>query len=147
MTMNVNQLKHFFAGFFRLDPSMWGGFLAGWKNLPGYDDHKNWFARLTFGMTALSKLPPRVALFMAGSIVKYLVTDEWGIDLVQCVTPFAGSPEGYESSLDFRRPENQGDQTVKDEAMALLCACDRCEEASKEEVAGESATAEKVCAA
>ena len=130
MGMSVDQLKHFFAGFFQLEPSMWGGFLAGWKNLPGYDDHKNWLARLTFGMTALSKLPTKTALGMVLSIVKYLLTDEWGIGLIQSVTPFAGSPEGYEASSKFRRPENQGDQAAKDEAMELLCACDRCEEAA-----------------
>ncbi|CAB9526327.1 Capsanthin/capsorubin synthase, chromoplastic [Seminavis robusta] len=128
MSLNVNQLKHFFAGFFRLDPSMWGGFLAGWKNLPGYDNHKNWSARLTFGLTALSKLSPKVGVGMAGSILQYILTDEWGVDLIQSVTPLAGSPKGYEEALEFRRPENKGDQPAKDEAMALLCACDRCQE-------------------
>ena len=143
MTLNVDQLKYFFAGFFQLEPAMWGGFLAGWKNLPGYEDHKNWFARLTFGLTALSKLPFLTALGMAGSIVRYHLTDEWGVDLIQSVTPLAGVPEGYETSLDFRRPENQGDRAAKDEALEMLCLCDRCEEvaSTKSQEEKEGATA------
>lgn len=133
MQLDVNQLREFFAGFFQVEPAMWGGFLAGWKNLPGYEDHKDWFARLKFGVVALTKLPPKIALTMVGHIISYALKDGLGQDLIQSVTPLAGAPEAYDDSLDFR--QNQGDLAAKDEAMSLLCACDRCEEAtnSKEE--------------
>lgn len=129
MTLGTDRLKQFFAGFFKLEPSVWGGFLAGWKNLPGYDDHKTWWARLRFGLSSFSKLPPQSALALAVYIFRALA-DEGGLDLIQSVTPLAGEPNGYEAGQDFRRPENQGDQAAKDEAMALLCNCDRCEESA-----------------
>lgn len=116
-----------------MEPSVWGGFLAGWKNLPGHEDHKNWRARLKFGMSSLSKLPPDLALGLIGYSLRYILRDfERGVDLIRSITPFAGEPEGYESGQDFRRPDNQGDRAAKDEAMALLCACDRCEEEASE---------------
>ena len=129
MTLDLNILRQFFAGFFKLDPSMWGGFLAGWKNLPGYDDHKDWFSRLRFGLVALSKLPPNIAIIMVFSIFSTIIKgDQDAIDLIQSVTPLAGTPERYDQSLDFR--QNQGDLAAKNEAMDMLCGCDRCEEAS-----------------
>ena len=132
MTLDVNILRQFFAGFFRLEPSMWGGFLAGWKNLPGYDDHKDWISRLRFGLTALSKLPPNIAIVMASSIFSTIFKgDQEAIDLIQSVTPLAGEPARYDQSLNFR--QNQGDLAAKDEAMEMLCGCDRCEEATNAE--------------
>ena len=129
MKLDVEDLKKFFAGFFQLEPSLWGSFLAGWKNLPGYDLHRDWPSRLKFGLVALSKLPPAMALKMALSIVQYSLEGD-GLDLIQSVTPLAGEPQTYESALDFRQ-NNEGDRAAKEEAMDLLCQCDRCEEATE----------------
>lgn len=143
MKRDVNELKRFFAGFFQLDPSKWGGFLAGWKNLPGYDDHKDWFSRLKFGLLSFSKLPPDLALGMVGSIVLYALEGERCLELIQSVTPLAGEPEAYSQSLVFR--QNQGDLAAKEEAMELLCGgCDRCEEEADAILQDEGEETEKV---
>tara|TARA_B100000524_G_scaffold296023_1_gene170575 strand:- start:53 stop:163 length:111 start_codon:yes stop_codon:yes gene_type:complete len=31
----VDYLRGFFSAFFKLEMDVWGGFLAGWPNLPG----------------------------------------------------------------------------------------------------------------
>ena len=116
--------------------------MAGWKNLPGYDDHKDWFSRLTFGLLSLSKLPPNLALGMIGSIVSYALEGGRGLELIQSVTPLAGEPESYSQSLDFR--QNQGDLATKEEAMELLCGCDRCEEEADSILQDEEEETEKV---
>jgi hypothetical protein len=88
---------------------------------------------LKFGLLALTKLPVPISVSMALSIVSYCLQTGNGIDLIQSVTPFAGEPETYDSSLEFRGMNNQGDLAAKQEAMEMLCNCDRCEEASAKE--------------
>jgi lycopene beta-cyclase len=133
MSKNAKEFQQFFGGFFELDPNIWCSFLAGWKYLPGYENHNTWWARLLFGLTALTKLPVSIGASMAVSIVSYCLVqtnNNNGIDLIQSVTPLAGEPERHDSSLEFRGKENQGDIAAKQEAMEmLLCNCDRCEEA------------------
>jgi hypothetical protein len=130
MQLNVNELKDFFAGFFKLDAKLWGGFLAGWKNLPNNEYHEGWFQRLLFGVKALSNLPPNMVVSMLAAILSYSFLDQKWEELLQSVTPFLGAPERYDDSLQFRR--NKGDVAAKKEAMEMMCNCDRCEE----EVAG-----------
>ena len=55
MKQNVEGLKGFFSGFFKLDQGMWAGFLAGWKNLPNNEYHDGWFPRVKFGIMTVSK--------------------------------------------------------------------------------------------
>lgn len=50
--------------------------------------------------------------------------------VIQSVTPLLGEPESYDKSVEFR--ENKGDLTAKDEAMEMLCKCDRCDDAATE---------------
>lgn len=115
MKQNVEGLRGFFDGFFRLPMEMWGGFLAGWPGLPNNDKHDNWFARLWFGLTFVSKLPPKVALDMLTSIVTYSITE--GAALPQSVTPLFGKPESYEY---VERPKYQGDVAAKNEARRMI---------------------------
>jgi lycopene beta-cyclase len=115
MKQNVEGLRGFFDGFFRLPMEMWSGFLAGWPGLPNNDKHETWLARLVFGLTFVSKLPPKVALDMLFSIVTYSITE--GIALPQAVTPFFGEPDSY---LYVERPKNQGDVAAKNEARKMI---------------------------
>ena len=91
MKQKVEGLRGFFDGFFRLPLEMWAGFLAGWPGLPNNDKHETWIARLAFGLTFVSKLPPKVGLDMFLSIVTYSISN--GIELPQSVTPLFGEPE------------------------------------------------------
>ena len=127
MKLSVDELRRFFGGFFKLEPALWGALLSQWEYLPGFHYEKDWLARLLFGLQALVKLPPDMALKMALYIITY---PDLG-DVIQSVTPFLGEPESYEKSIKFR--ENRGDSVAKDEAMEMLCNCDRCEDASSEE--------------
>ena len=52
---NVEGLRGFFDGFFRLPPEMWAGFMAGWPGLPNNDKHNDWLQRLLFGLTFFLK--------------------------------------------------------------------------------------------
>lgn len=115
MKQNVVGLRGFFGGFFKLPLSMWGGFLAGWPCLPHNTNHENWTARLMFGLTFVSKLPPSVALDMIGSIVAYSITE--GMALPQSVTPFFGLPDGYEYKV---KPLVVGDVAAKMEASRMI---------------------------
>ena len=126
MQLNVDELRRFFSGFFLLEPALWGAFLSQWEHLPGFHYQKDWLARLIFGLRALGKLPFDMALKMA----VYIITYPGLGDVVQSVTPFLGEPESYDKSMNFR--ENRGDLAAKEEAMGMLCNCDRCEEASSE---------------
>lgn len=115
MKQNVKGLRGFFDGFFRLPLEMWSGFLAGWPGLPNNSNHESWNARLLFGLTFVSKLPPSVAIDMLLSIVTYSISQ--GLPLPQSVTPFLGEPEGYEY---VERPKNQGDVAAKNEARKMI---------------------------
>ncbi len=115
MKQNVKGLRGFFDGFFRLPLEMWGGFLAGWPGLPNNSNHESWNARLLFGLTFVSKLPPSVAIDMLLSIVTYSISQ--GLPLPQSVTPFFGEPESYEY---VERPKNQGDVAAKNEARKMI---------------------------
>lgn len=123
MKQNVVGLRGFFGGFFKLPLSMWGGFLAGWPGLPYNANHENWTARLIYGLTFVSKLPPSVALDMIGSIIAYSITE--GLALPQSVTPFFGLPDGYEYK---EKPLVVGDVAAKMEARKMI------EDAKNEEV-------------
>lgn len=126
MKRNTNELKGFIAGFFELDVKLWGGFLAGWKNLPNNEYHEDWLQRLLFGLKALSKLPPKLIISKLVFMLSYSVQENKWVELLQSVTPFLGEPERYEESLMFRR--NQGDLNAKKEAVEMMCNCDRCED-------------------
>jgi hypothetical protein len=64
---------------------MWSGFLARWPGLTNNEKRETWFACLLFGLTFVSKLPPKVALDMLFSIITYRITE--GVVLPQAVTP------------------------------------------------------------
>jgi len=115
MKQNVVGLRGFFGGFFKLPLSMWGGFLAGWPGLPYNANHENWTARLIYGLTFVSKLPPSVALDMIGSIIAYSITE--GVTLPQSVTPFFGLPDGYEYK---EKALVVGDVAAKMEARRMI---------------------------
>ncbi|GKY98414.1 hypothetical protein MPSEU_000798900 [Mayamaea pseudoterrestris] len=115
MKQNVVGLRGFFDGFFRLPMEMWGGFLAGWPGLPNNDKHETWLARIVFGVTFLTKLPPTVALDMVASILTYSLTE--GTVLLQSVTPFFGEPTSFEYK---RNNDRIGDVAAKEEARQML---------------------------
>jgi lycopene beta-cyclase len=117
MKQNVVGLRGFFDGFFRLPLELWGGFLAGWPGLPNNDKHETWLARIIYGVTFLTKLPPVVALDMIASIVSYSI--DQGTPLLQSVTPFFGEPGSYEYK---RNNDRVGDVAAKDEARRMLTA-------------------------
>ncbi len=115
MKQNVEGLRGFFDGFFRLPLELWAGFLAGWPGLPNNDKHDTWLGRLLFGVNFLTKLPPSVAVDMTLSIVSFSLSE--GIALPQSVTPFFGEPYSYEQG-DI--PKNQGDMAAKNEARKMI---------------------------
>jgi len=115
MKQNVEGLRGFFSGFFKLPLTMWGGFLAGWPGLPNNESHETWSARLLFGLTFVSKLPPQVALDMLLSIISYSITE--GVPLPQSVTPLLGLPDGYEYK---EKPKAFGDVAAKAEARKMI---------------------------
>ncbi|KAL7529477.1 hypothetical protein ACHAXR_002987, partial [Thalassiosira sp. AJA248-18] len=115
MKQNVEGLRGFFDGFFKLPLPLWAGFLAGWPGLPNNENHENWWARLVFGLTFVSKLPVQVALDMLGSIAAYSITE--GVPLPQSVTPLLGLPDGY----DYKeKPVVVGDVAAKAEARKMI---------------------------
>jgi len=115
MKQNVEGLRGFFDGFFKLPLDLWGGFLAGWPGLPNNVNHETWNARLWFGLNFVVKLPPGVALAMATSIVTYSLGE--GIALVQSVTPFFGEPRGYNTD---KNKDVVGDLPAKMEGRAMI---------------------------
>ena len=115
MSSKVEGLRGFFDGFFRLPIEMWSGFLAGWPGLPNNDKHDTWLGRIIFGLTFVTKLPPKVGLDMFLSIVSYSISE--GAPLPQSVTPLFGKPESYEYS---ELPKNQGDVAAKNEARKMI---------------------------
>ena len=115
MKQNVEGLRGFFDGFFRLPLEMWSGFLAGWPGLPNNDKHDDWLPRLLYGLAFLSKIPPKVGIDMFLSIVTYSISE--GIALPQAVTPFFGEPESFEY---VDRPKKQGDVAAKNEARKMI---------------------------
>jgi lycopene beta-cyclase len=117
MQQDVEGLKGFFSGFFKLETGMWAGFLAGWQGLPFNEYHEGWLPRLAFGVTFLTKLPLKVAASMVFAIAKY--TFDEGPDLIQSVTPFAGKPEPFEAALDFKK-STAGDVAAKNEAKEIM---------------------------
>lgn len=122
MKQKVEGLQGFFSGFFELPFPMWAGFLAGMKNLPNNEKHETWYARLIFGVTFLTKLPPSVGLGLVSSILTYTLKD--GPNLIQSVTPLFGDPDSYMDAMKFRDAE--GDVKAKMEAMEM-CGCGDCE--------------------
>jgi lycopene beta-cyclase len=116
MEQNVQGLRGFFDGFFRLPLEMWAGFLAGWPGLPNNDKHASWAARMWFGLNFVARLPPQVALSMLTSIITYSLTE--GAPLPQSVTPFLGEPPSYE--WQGERNGNVGDVAAKEEARGMI---------------------------
>jgi len=117
MTLDVKALRGWFDGFFRLPEPLWAGFLAGWPSLPGNEGHESWWARLTFGVQLLVKLPPIVALKLAGGIAQY--TSSYGPPLMRSVTPLFGEPPKY--TWDAPLPSDDvGDPGAKREARAMM---------------------------
>jgi len=117
MQQDVNGLKGFFSGFFKLEQGMWAGFLAGWKDLPNHKYHATWLARLVFGVAFLTKLPLKVALRLVGAIVSYTLAD--GPDLIQSVTPLLGEPLPFSAANDFKASA-AGDVQAKEEAVEMM---------------------------
>ena len=115
MKQNVEGLRGFFDGFFRLPMPMWSGFLAGWPGLPGNDYHDNWASRMWYGVLFLSKLPLQVSLDMVSSIAGYTVFEN--LSLMQSVTPFLGVPDSYEYQMNT---DVVGDVAAKSEARKML---------------------------
>jgi lycopene beta-cyclase len=126
MKQRVEGLRGFFDGFFRLSLETWGGFLAGWPGLPNNEKHETWAARIWFGLTFVSKLPPTVALDMLTSIISYTFTD--GLDLIQSVTPLLGEPTPYLTPPDADVKYRIGDVAAKTEAMRMILASQSTEE-------------------
>ena len=116
MKQNVQGLRGFFDGFFRLPLEYWAGFLAGWPGLPNNEKHETWLARITFGLLFVSKLPLKVATDMLISIASYSITE--GVALPQSVTPLLGKPESY--LYDIEKKLNVGDVAAKTEAVQMI---------------------------
>jgi lycopene beta-cyclase len=115
MKQNVQGLRGFFDGFFRLPLPLWGGFLAGWPGLPMNESHESWFARMWFGLTFIIQLPLPVALDMAWNILLYCVSE--GVPLPQSVTPLFGEPFSYEHRVNV---DGVGDVAAKIEARKMI---------------------------
>ena len=118
MKQNVEGLRGFFSGFFSLPLNLWAGFLAGWPGLPNNICHESWLARMWFGLSFITKLPPQVAIDMFFSIVTYSLLEP-GFPLLQSVTPFFGEPQSYEYT---NKPKQVGDVAAKIEAKEMVLA-------------------------
>merc|ERR1712216_227104 len=59
---DAESLRGFFDGFLRLPASIWHGFLSGWKGLPGNEQHKAWYKRLTFALLVFFYVPMQVRI-------------------------------------------------------------------------------------
>ena len=115
MKQNVEGLRGFFDGFFRLPLGMWSGFLAGWPGLPDNNCHDSWPARMWYGIVFILKIPLPVAVDMLSSIVSYSVLENRS--LLQSVTPFFGQPDSYEYKVNT---DIVGDVAVKAEARKMI---------------------------
>mmetsp|Transcript_20813 Transcript_20813/g.23325 ORF Transcript_20813/g.23325 Transcript_20813/m.23325 type:complete len:193 (+) Transcript_20813:3-581(+) len=115
MKQNVEGLRGFFDGFFKLPVELWGGFLAGWPGLPNNVAHESWAARMWFGLTFIVKIPFPVAFDMFTNIVTYSVTGKG--TLPQSVTPLLGEPASYEYEED---DATVGDVAAKAEARQMI---------------------------
>ena len=115
MDQNVEGLRGFFDGFFKIPLEYWGGFLAGWPGLPNNDKHETWSSRLIFGLVFVSKLQWQITLKLVTAIITYSIKD--GPPLIQSVTPLLGEPESFEY---IPRPKNQGDVAAKREAWKMI---------------------------
>jgi len=115
MKQDSEGLRGFFDGFFRLSPEMWGGFLAGWPGLPNNNKHETWIARIAFGLSFITKLPPKVGLDMLLSIITYSISE--GGALINSVTPLFGEPDSYEF---VEQSKNKGDISAKNEARKMI---------------------------
>ena len=67
----VSILRGFFDAFFKLDDDLWGGFLAGYKSLPGSHYHETWTGRLSFALQIFVNMPNDVRLAMVLYSIKY----------------------------------------------------------------------------
>jgi len=114
MGRDVQGLRGFFDGFFRISAERWGGFLAGRRGLPNNERHGSWWERMVFGLVFISRLRPSVAAAMLAEIVRSCVG---GVELTQSVTPLFGNPEGYGF---VERPVVRGDVAAKDEARRMI---------------------------
>lgn len=119
MTLDAEALRGWFDGFFRLPPPVWSGFLAGWDGLPGNEHHDTRAKRLWFGISLIPKLPPLVALKLAGFLAAY--TLERGPALMRSVTPFFGDSAHFADAAAIDRPP-PGDADAKGEILAALAA-------------------------
>mmetsp|Transcript_8719 Transcript_8719/g.12333 ORF Transcript_8719/g.12333 Transcript_8719/m.12333 type:complete len:616 (+) Transcript_8719:2-1849(+) len=115
MKQNVEGLRGFFDGFFKLPVELWGGFLAGWPGLPYNVAHESWTARMWFGLSFIVKIPFPVAFDMFTNIVTYSVTGKG--TLPQSVTPLLGEPASYEYEED---DATVGDVAAKAEARQMI---------------------------
>mmetsp|Transcript_5451 Transcript_5451/g.7730 ORF Transcript_5451/g.7730 Transcript_5451/m.7730 type:complete len:613 (+) Transcript_5451:134-1972(+) len=115
MKQNVEGLRGFFDGFFKLPVELWGGFLAGWPGLPNNVNHETWIARMWFGLSFIVKIPFPVAFDMFINILSYSVTGKG--TLPQSVTPLLGEPASYEYEED---DATVGDVAAKAEARQMI---------------------------
>lgn len=119
MGLDVECLRGWFDGFFRLPEPLWAGFLAGWPSLPGNYLHESWLQRIWFGVQLMIKIPWPVALRLVRAILEFTLT--YGIALFRSVTPFFGSPPSYAWSPPVP-PDEIGDPVAKREARAMMAA-------------------------
>eukprot|EP00437_Effrenium_voratum_P011976 CAMPEP_0181450544 /NCGR_PEP_ID=MMETSP1110-20121109/28230_1 /TAXON_ID=174948 /ORGANISM="Symbiodinium sp., Strain CCMP421" /LENGTH=626 /DNA_ID=CAMNT_0023574767 /DNA_START=46 /DNA_END=1922 /DNA_ORIENTATION=+ len=117
MELDVAGLRGWFQGFFNLPEDLWAGFLAGWPSLPGNSNHESWFARLTFGLQLVTKIPPPVVLRLMAAIGRFSLT--YGVSLIRSVTPLFGSPPSYAYTPPVPK-EEIGDVAAKREAMEMM---------------------------
>ncbi len=119
MTLDAEALRGWFAGFFALDEEVWGGFLAGWRGLPGNHHHESRAARLLFGLSLVPKLPPPVTLKLASFILEYSL--KHGGALMRSLTPFFGDGAYFsEDAAPPGSPRQVGDAAVKAEIRARV---------------------------
>mmetsp|Transcript_21740 Transcript_21740/g.49476 ORF Transcript_21740/g.49476 Transcript_21740/m.49476 type:complete len:614 (+) Transcript_21740:68-1909(+) len=117
MELDVEGLRGWFGGFFRLPEPLWAGFLAGWPTLPGNENHESWFRRITFGLQLVTKLPWPIILRLVGGIANFSIS--YGPRLLRSVTPLFGEPPSYKWEV----PQTTvGDEVAKKEARAMLSA-------------------------
>mmetsp|Transcript_10804 Transcript_10804/g.24702 ORF Transcript_10804/g.24702 Transcript_10804/m.24702 type:complete len:630 (-) Transcript_10804:38-1927(-) len=116
MALDVEGLRGWFGGFFRLEEPLWAGFLAGWPTLPGNENHESWLRRITFGLQLVTKLPLPIILKLVGGIASFSLG--YGPRLLRSVTPLFGEPPSYEwvplNHLEV------GDEAAKQEARAMM---------------------------
>jgi len=120
---HVTYLRGFFDAFFQLEPAVWGGFLAGWKGLPGNENHDRWDRRLKFGLSLAVRFPPEVALALITYAVKY--TLDFGPTLLRSfVSPLFGEGvppfDAREARASVDAVYVAGDEAAKREALQMM---------------------------